>query len=231
MSVALHNPPHRTIRLYGEMGRLFGRVHTVRLDNNSAVGAMQFLTAQFPRMSAYLAQARDRGIGFAVFYGKRNLGRSELEFPSGSEDIRVAPILMASKNGGVFQIILGVILIAASFIPFLAPIAPYLVATGISMIAGGVIQLLTPIPKGSGSRDNPANTPSYTFNGPVNTEAQGHPVPIIYGGPMKVGSAVISAGIDVKDTSASYIDPSTTLSTSGGGGGGGDLTGVRNEVQ
>ena len=38
------------------------------------------------------------------------------------------------------------------------------------------------------------NTPSYLFNGAVNTTAQGHPVPIGYGR-LIVGSAVISASI------------------------------------
>ena len=41
--------------------------------------------------------------------------------------------------------------------------------------------------------------PSYIFNGPVNTMAQGHPVPIGYG-EMIVGSAVISAGISVDES-------------------------------
>jgi hypothetical protein len=71
---------------------------------------------------------------------------------------------------------------------------------GIAMIAGGVVQLLTPVPKGMSAKDASANTPSYNFNGPVNTEAQGHPVPLFYGGPMTVGSAVASAGIDTVDT-------------------------------
>jgi len=39
---------------------------------------------------------------------------------------------------------------------------------------------------------------SYVFNGAVNTTAQGHPVPVGYGR-MIVGSAVISAGIDVDE--------------------------------
>jgi predicted phage tail protein len=40
----------------------------------------------------------------------------------------------------------------------------------------------------------PENKPSFLFDGPVNTIAQGHPVPVGYG-EMYVGSAVISAGI------------------------------------
>jgi hypothetical protein len=43
--------------------------------------------------------------------------------------------------------------------------------------------------------ERPENTPNYVFHGPINTEAQGHPVPVLLGGPLRIGSAVISAGI------------------------------------
>ena len=41
-------------------------------------------------------------------------------------------------------------------------------------------------------------TALHNFNGPVNTTAQGNPVPVIYG-EMIVGSATISAGIYSED--------------------------------
>ena len=65
---------------------------------------------------------------------------------------------------------------------------------GASLIMGGVIELLTPQQKVTSSGDSADNTPSYNFNGPVNTTAQGHPVPLAYGEVM-TGSAVISAGV------------------------------------
>ena len=46
--------------------------------------------------------------------------------------------------------------------------------------------------------DGPDNGASYNFNGPVNTTAQGNPVPLLYG-EMFVGSATISAGIYSED--------------------------------
>ena len=49
--------------------------------------------------------------------------------------------------------------------------------------------------------ERPENKPSYSFNGAVNTTAQGHPVPVGYGR-LVVGSAVISAGIDVDEVPA-----------------------------
>lgn len=47
-------------------------------------------------------------------------------------------------------------------------------------------------------RQDPDNKPSYAFGGPVNTTAQGNPVPIGYG-QREIGGAVISAGIYTED--------------------------------
>lgn len=121
--------------------------------------------------------AKDRGIGYAVFIGKTNITEDELAHPSGSDDIRIAPITLGSKNGGVFNIILGAVLIVAGIVVTgmsfgsAAPIGAALIGMGVSMVVGGVVQLLTPMPKGLSAKDKPANTPSYAFNGPINTEA------------------------------------------------------------
>jgi predicted phage tail protein len=48
---------------------------------------------------------------------------------------------------------------------------PAIIQLGVGLVIGGVAQLLTPMPKGLASKDSPDNTPSYTFNGPLNTEA------------------------------------------------------------
>jgi predicted phage tail protein len=220
------NVVKRRLILSGEMGKKFGRIHHVHLDSNTPAEAVSYLLSQFPTSAAYLTGAKDRGIGFAVFAGKRNLSEDDLKFPVGSEDIRIAPILMGSKNAGVFQIILGaVLIIVGAFAEGLsAGTSTQLIIAGIGMVAGGVVQMLAPHPHGLSSADRAANQPSYSFNGPVNTEAQGHPVPLLYGGPMKVGSAVISAGISVADTAAAYQPPKVG---SGHMGYGGDLYGTK----
>lgn len=58
-----------------------------------------------------------------------------------------------------------------------------------------------------------SNQPSYVFNGAVNTESQGHPVPLCYGR-MRVGSAVISAGIEADDYAAAT--PGANTGVAGG---------------
>ena len=69
---------------------------------------------------------------------------------------------------------------------------------GTALMLGGVMQLLSPQQKGLSAKDSPDNGASYNFNGPVNTTAQGNPVPLLYG-ELIVGSAVISAGIYSED--------------------------------
>lgn len=203
----MNNTPLRTIRLYGVLGSKFGRVHRAALDTNTPAEAMRYLRSQFPGIDAYLLGAKDKGIGFAVFRGKENIAEDQLGEPVGNDDIRIAPIIMGSKNGGIFNIILGAVLVAAGVLvqAFVFdgapnPISNYLYGAGASLIIGGVVQLLTPVPKGGKGKDRPENAPSYVFSGAVNTQAQGNPVPLLYGR-MIVGSAVVSAGINVEDYS------------------------------
>lgn len=192
-----------TLRLYGPMGRMFGRVHHVHLDSNTPAEAVRYLCSQFPKAKAYLMQAKDNGVGFAVFRGKENLTREQLQEPAGNDEIRIAPIILGSKNGGIFNIILGAVLIVVGVVidiyaPYLSTVGNALIGMGVSMVVGGVVQLLTPMPKGPKNTDRPENQPSYVFTGAVNTQAQGNPVPLLYGR-MIVGSAVISAGINAED--------------------------------
>lgn len=190
----------RKVRLYGRLGAIFGRVFEFALDTNSVGEAVAALSCQLPGFKAHLLGSEARGIGYAVFAGKRNLSLEECGESSGTEDIRIAPIILGSKNGGLFQIVLGAALIVVgSFTSWFAPpVAAAMVSMGWAMVFGGVVQMLSPKPKATKSADSPNNQPSYVFNGAVNTQAQGNPVPLGYGR-MIVGSAVVSAGIQAED--------------------------------
>ncbi len=204
----------RTIRLYGKLGARFGRIHRLAVD--SAAEAVRALCALKPGFERELMTSRDRGIGYAIFLGKKNLKHTQLSEAADDRDIRIAPMLQGAGFGGIFSIIIGVVLVVlacwtggaslgllagmegagmaaagAAGVSMAALVAGRL---GIALILSGVMQLLSPQPKGIGARNSPANEPSYSFNGAVNTTAQGGPVPLGYGR-MIVGSAVISAGI------------------------------------
>ncbi|MEI7295096.1 tail assembly protein [Paraburkholderia tropica] len=186
------------IRLYGILGAMFGREH--RLAVKSTSEAMRALGVVIPGFRAFMARSRERGLTFAVFVGKQNIVRDELEYPVGRDEIRVAPVLIGSKRGGLFQTILGAALVVVGVVASAYGQAwgTQLIGLGASMALGGVVQMLSPQTSGlAGTVDNGT---SYYFNGPVNSAAQGEPVPIVYGR-MVVGSKVISSGIYAEDQS------------------------------
>ena len=212
----------RSVRLYGELGARFGR--EFKLAVSTPAEAVRALSVQIPGFEQHLMTSRDRGVGYAVFIDKRNIAEDELLFNHDpSTAIRIAPILMGSKNGGILNIIVGAVLvvvgavvgIAAGWTGVGAAIGGALVGLGISMMVGGIMQLLTPMPKANKGAERPEDTPSYSFSGTVNTQAQGHPVPLLYGH-LRVGSAVISAGISSKD--GAYVPNAPTSGGSGNGG-------------
>lgn len=216
-----------TIRLYGILGARFGRVH--RMDIANGVEAIRALASQLPGFQTFLVRSKDMGLGYTLFYGKRNIANTEeLGISNAGRDIRIAPVMLAAKKGGIGQILLGTALIlVAVFAPFTAPVLAGFMSAGIGMVVGGVVQLIAPTPGGKSSKDKAENQASAMFNGPINTQAQGTHVPLLYGGPLHVGSAVISAGISAED----YIVPNTGDSPRGGGGGGGGGSNVGRVIE
>lgn len=190
-------PRIRTIRLYGPMVPLFGR--EFRLAVNSPAEAIRALCVLLPGFQQYLMGAKAKGMEFAVFVGRQNLSKDQLRDPPGGDDIRIAPVLMGAKRAGALQTIVGAVLIVVGAIFSYTPVGVPLMKLGVAMAAGGIVQMLSPPPTGLGAKDSPENTPNYSMNGAVNTQAQGNPVPVAYGGHdtkgMFVGSAVISGGI------------------------------------
>lgn len=140
----------------------------------------------------HMRDSMSKGTRYAIFNGSENLSEDDMEKPTGRDVIRIVPVISGSKRAGILQTLVGAVLLVASiWFPAVAP-------AGIALVAGGVIQMLSPQAKGLGTQDAPDNRPSYSFNGAVNTSVQGNPVPLLYGR-MIVGSAVISAGIYSED--------------------------------
>lgn len=191
-----------TIRLYGALGARFGRVHKMAVQTSAE--AVKALCVNFDGLEEYLRNAQQNGMTFAVFRGKRNIGIEDYKELSGTSDIRIAPIMEGSKKAGVFQTILGAVMIVAGIaISYfsagtLSAFGASLAAGGVGMMAGGIYQMLSPQPKGLQGRDDPDNKPSYAFGGSVNTLAMGNPVAVLYG-EREIGGAIISAGVISED--------------------------------
>lgn len=206
----------RTIRLGGILGSKFGRVH--RLAVNSAAEASHALCQMIPGFEAFLMGAKDKGLTFAVFVNGRNIGEESLPNPADG-DIRFLPVVIGSKSGGAIMTILGAVLVVVGVFLIWTPFGAPLIGAGIGLMVGGIAMMLAPQPKDPKSEDDADKKASYAFNGPVNTQAQGNPVPILYGGDevkgITVGSAVISASIDADEQAYVPRNPSTNP---GGGG-------------
>lgn len=195
-ALAIEYQPMTTIILYGQL-RQFGR--SFRLSVRSPAEAIKALCVQIPGFERFISNAKSRGMEFAVFRGSKNLEEKELGY-GGSGEIRIAPIVTGSKRGGIIQTVVGAVLIAAGYL-LAAPTGGAslaLVPVGIAMVAGGVIQMLSPQPKGLKTSAAPENTPGYAFGSAKNTTASGNPVPLCYG-KRRVGGAIISAAIYAED--------------------------------
>lgn len=189
--------------LLGELGKKFGR--RFMLDVKNPAEAVRALCANFPGFEKFVVTSEERNVGYRVVVGREDIGVDGLHDPSGRQTIKIVPVVGGA--GKVGKIIVGALLIAtAIFFPpaFFATVAygtttygAIAFSIGLSLTLGGVVEMLAPQPKKI-SQETPENMPSYTFNGPVNTTAQGYPVPVGFGR-MIVGSAIISAGQTVEE--------------------------------
>ncbi|WP_343054467.1 tail assembly protein [Pararobbsia alpina] len=160
--------------------------------------ALRALIAMVPGFERELMTSKDRGVRYAVFVGKRNLAQTELEYPSGQDDIRIAPVVTGRK-AGLWMTIAGVALAAVGAVSmyFGNPYGGQMMLMGASMAFGGISQMISANATASNGSGN--TTQSYYFSGAENTTTQGGPVPLLYG-EMVVGSTVISSGIQATDT-------------------------------
>lgn len=190
----------RTIKLGGVLGKKFGRVYN--LDVYGVRDAMSALCMMKPGFEKFLRSAEERGLVFAVFEDGRNLSEKELDLRTDTGgDIRIMPIVQGSKQAGMFQTILGVVLIVAGTLSGGTTTGPglALLSAGAAVGLGGVVQMLSPTTKATAEgKNDDGNNPSYGFGGAVTTIAQGNPYPLLYG-EREIGGAVESGGIYTQD--------------------------------
>lgn len=190
----------RTIRLYGVLRKHFGREYT--LDVHSVRDAISALCIMVPGFEKFISTGEERGLLFTVFSGARNLENQELDLQGDDSDvIRIAPIIQGSKQAGMFQTILGAVLIVGGLFSggLSTGLGLALIAGGGALALGGVVQMLSPTAKtGSLDRNEDGNNPSYGFGSAVTTIAQGNPYPVLYG-EREIGGAVESGGIYTQD--------------------------------
>lgn len=193
----------KTIRLYGALGEKFGRVW--RMDVKSPAEAVRALCSQLPGFRKHLQE--HSAPGYRVLCDTESRGERELRLGTAARTIRFVPVVQGAGRG-LGQIIAGIAVLAYGYFSGdYATVGAYLtsgsayVAVGASLMLGGISQALTRPPSVGDTVDRPDNKPSYSFDGAVNTAAQGNPVPVCYG-ELIVGSQVISAGLSTEQVAA-----------------------------
>lgn len=140
---------------------------------------------------------------FRVRINKKDISEKTLQFGLQSQlphnsVIHIVPVAAGAKNGGVFNVIAGAILVVVGVIgniyggwgtPF--------ISAGIGMMIGGVAMMMTKTPKMKDNANDDGKK-STSFSSLGNTAAQGAPVPLAYGEIM-VGSRVESQGVETMD--------------------------------
>ncbi len=184
----------RTIRLFGHLGKRFGKVHHYMIS--SPAEAIRAMSCTLPGFRDYVGIEHAKS-GFRVLVGGEAVGVEQLGEISGGQEIRIVPVVRGAKNG-LGQVILGAVLVVVgAVIRFYGGvgIGDYLIKIGISMMVGGLAQLLAsppnPLNYGAGEDNRPSN---YLFNGSNQATPSGGPVPVLYGR-LEIPLTLISGSI------------------------------------
>ena len=197
---AANNKGMTRILFSGSLAQAFGREHFRLLETGTTAEAFSAMKHTVPGFEDFIRDSARKGLRYAIFRNRENVTEDRFAL-SGTTEIRIVPVVAGSKNGGLFSVVAGVVLIAAgAFISGLsfggaAPIGGLMVKVGIAMVIGGAIQMLSPTPKTPNQQEQATteNKPSYLFNGAFNSTQQGLPVPLVYG-QMLGGSSVVGVG-------------------------------------
>lgn len=198
MSAIVH-PPKTSVRLSGSLAMKFFRKRDYLLESGTGNEVFSALRNTVDGFTDEIIRLSRLGIRFAIFRNRKNVGKDEFGI-SGVTEIRIVPVISGSK-AGLFQTVVGIalIVVGAAINYFsggsLAWIGTPMMQVGVAMTIGGVIQMLSPVPKTGNQQDQASteNKPSYLFNGAFNSTQQGLPVPVVYG-QMLVGSSVVAVG-------------------------------------
>lgn len=181
------------VRFYGSL-KQFGS--NFRLDCKTPAEVVQALTSQIPKLRQFIQQGL-----FTVRVGREYLDNRYLEqglnqHLKDDSTVHFTPVLKGSKKAGLFQTIVGAVMVVVGAFTSLVGGAA-LIAGGIGLMAGGVAQMLTKMPSMSTGRDAEKKQ-STSFSNLSNMAAQGRPMPLAYGR-IRVGSLIISQGVETMD--------------------------------
>tara|TARA_Y100000033_G_scaffold36721_1_gene35620 strand:+ start:227 stop:874 length:648 start_codon:yes stop_codon:yes gene_type:complete len=211
----------KVVKVYGALRELLGATRFEFVADTPAQ-AMRALLANFPQLEQWLIDSEKNGVAYRVTLGKEKIYDEDVSgffMPWSERDVFAITPVLTGAGRGIGTFILGAVLVGvAIFNPVVgfsfakggfaymgagaasvgASLAIASGTLGIGLMLAGVAQMLSPVPRPPGPGEAPTQLESNSFSGVTNTTRQGVPVPITYGR-VVVGSAVISAGLDVDE--------------------------------
>tara|TARA_R100001460_G_scaffold41508_1_gene77209 strand:+ start:3517 stop:4821 length:1305 start_codon:yes stop_codon:yes gene_type:complete len=151
----------QTVRLLGELGERYGADHEY-YNLRTPAEAIKLLCINHPKLVKELAHAHEHGVGYRVIQAGTDLDYPDLQLPLGKNDLIVTPVITGSGGDSTGRILLGVGLVALSFVTIGSATAlgglfagignagafgsAAIGSIGASLILGGVSDLLSPQP-------------------------------------------------------------------------------------
>lgn len=189
------------VRFYGSL-KQFGS--EFRLDCQTTAEIVQALTSQIPKLRQFIQQGLFTVRVGRDYFDNRYLEQGLSHKLKDDATVHFTPVLKGSKRGGLFGVIAGVAIIAGAIA--LGPLAGIIStnaawivgSVGASLLLGGVAQMLTKMPEMKQGTEKEKKQ-STAFSNLSNMTAQGKAMPLAYGR-MRVGSLIISQGVETMDT-------------------------------
>lgn len=190
------------IKLYGGLARKIKKMYShvdpknIPCKVKSAGEAIRALESQFPGFKALIRRKGYYKVvrGTDLMDDSKSIGDKEVNMNFGEDTWHIMPIAAGAggKKGGLLQMVLGAVILAVGIVTE----NPALIAMGAGMMLGGLVTMLTPVPE-IPENEGDEDTPSYLFNGALNTNQPGVTVPVAYGETF-IGSTVVSFGVKVE---------------------------------
>tara|TARA_R100000005_G_scaffold96392_1_gene82877 strand:+ start:1851 stop:3158 length:1308 start_codon:yes stop_codon:yes gene_type:complete len=104
----------QVVRLLGDLGERYGAEHTYH-NLRTPADAIKLLCINSPELQKELVYAHEHGVGYRLIQAGIDLDYADLRLPFGSNDLILTPVI-AGSGGSTSQILIGVGLVAASFL-------------------------------------------------------------------------------------------------------------------
>lgn len=145
-----------TVHLHGELGERFGREWQLEVSTPAEV--FRAIEANRPGLRNFLIESSSQGVGYRVIVGERDIEVGELVHPLGAASLTIVPVV-AGAGKGLLGIVAGAALIYFSggmAAPLIAAgwsataaamVGSVAMSVGISLVLGGVSQMLVKTPQ------------------------------------------------------------------------------------